>query len=85
MKFILSEEHVETFKKTMEECPIYSDIKYTIEPHKDNGLGKLYKDSFWVKLYPKDQHETNFILQAILHTGLRHNFNKYFINKEVCL
>lgn len=85
MKFILSEEHVETFKQTMEENPIYRNIKYTIEPHKENGSGRWSEDSFWVKLYPKDQHETNFILQAILHTGLSHNFNKYFINKEVCL
>lgn len=83
MKFILDESQLKTFLELMKE-PIYNRIKFSVEAHKDNGLGKWSEDSYWVKFNSNDELDTSYILQACLQTGLRHNFNKYFKNPEPC-
>lgn len=83
MKFILQESQLKTFLSIMQE-PIYDRIKYSVEAHKDNGSGKWSEDSYWVKFYSNDELSTDYILQACLHTGLRHHFNKYFLKSEPC-
>ena len=83
MKFILHESELKTFLSIMDE-PIYNRIKFSVTPHRDNGLGKWSEDSYWVKFNSNDELDTSYILQACLHTGLRHNFNKYFKNPEPC-
>jgi hypothetical protein len=83
MKFILDESQLKTFLELMQDS-IYNRIKFSVEAHKDNGLGKWSEDSYWVKFNSNNELDASYILQACLHTGLRHNFNKYFKNHEPC-
>lgn len=85
MKFILDKSQLTTFLQVMEEEPIYRKIKFNVKPHKDNGLRKWSEDSFWIEFTEcNDEMDATYILQACLHTGLRHNFNKYFLKNEPC-
>lgn len=83
MKFILDKSQLKTFLELMQE-PIYNRVKFSVEAHKDNGLDKWSEDSYWIKFNSNDELDTSYILQACLHTGLRHNFHKYFKNQEPC-
>lgn len=82
MKFILDKSQLKTFLKLTEE-PMYKSIKFIVEPHKNNGLQESINDSFWIRFIDYED-DVNFILQTVLHTGLRHNFNKYFLKSEPC-